>query len=221
MKQKIEKKIPSKLETGFQKWVYQFAPILPKSTTPNGLTAVGAVGGVIAAVSFFAASYCRWLYLLGIVGIIMHIVTDALDGHVARTKNMTSEAGAYFDIIVDVCLSTFVLIALGLSRFARLEIIVFAVPVYAITIVTLMNYILYLHEFPFPRFGPIESQIGYIVLAIVGMIFDGRAVVMIGNIGLSVADVLCLLALPFIYYETLRMQIQLFKRLEKKAEEEE
>lgn len=220
MKQKIEKIIPSKLETGFQKWVYRYAPYLPKWVTPNMLTAIGAVGGIIAAVSFFMASYCRWIYVSGIVGIMMHIVTDALDGHVARIKNMTSEAGAFFDIMVDVCLSTFVLIALGLSRFAHIQIVVFAVPMYAMTIVTLMNYILYLKEFPFPRFGPIESQLGYIVIAIAGILFDGKGLLTIGNIQLMAADILLLIAMPFSYYELARMQIQLFRRLQKKAGED-
>ena len=61
MKQKIEKIIPSKLETGFQKWVYRYAPYLPKWVTPNMLTAIGAVGGILAAVSFFMqVDLCVW-----------------------------------------------------------------------------------------------------------------------------------------------------------------
>lgn len=213
---KINKMIPSKLETGFQKWVYRFAPYLPESITPNKLTAIGALGGMLTVIAFLLANISKWAYLAGIVGIITHIVTDDLDGYVARTKQMTSEAGAYFDIIVDVCLSTFVLIALGISRFANIYVVIWLVPMYAVTIVTLMNYILYLREFPFPRFGPIESQIGYIIIAVMGMIFDGRQIVSVGNVSFTIVDILILIGIPFIYYETFRMQIQLFIRLRKK-----
>ena len=86
------------------------------------------------------------------------MICDDLDGYVARTRNMTSTAGGYFDLLTDILHITYLIIALAFAGFVSFEISIFLVPVYALIIFTAMNYILYLKEFLFPRLGFIEEQ---------------------------------------------------------------
>ena len=46
---KIKKIIPSKLETGFQQFLYKtLGKHIPKNMTPNQITLIGAIGGLIS-----------------------------------------------------------------------------------------------------------------------------------------------------------------------------
>ena len=164
---KVKKIIPSKLETGFQQLLYKtIGKHIPKNMTPNQITLIGAIGGLIGIVSAFL-SKLNPLFLIGtILGLLCHLICDNLDGYVARTRNMTSTAGGYFDLLTDILHITYLIIALSFAGFVSFEISIFLVPVYALIIFTAMNYILYLKEFLFPRLGPIETHLFFIVLEV-------------------------------------------------------
>ena len=147
----------------------------------------------------------------------MHLIADDLDGYVARTRNMSSKAGAYFDLITDVLFSTFLILAFGLSPYASIEIMAFAAPVYGIVNVTAMNYIIYYNEFLFPRLGPIEAHITYALIALLSMVIGSDEIFSLFGIGIKAADIIIFVGLIPMYYEMIRLQIQLFKRL--KADE--
>ena len=144
--EKVKKIIPSKLETGFQQFLYKTVGVhIPKNMTPNQITLIGAIGGLIGIVCAFIA---KWnpLFLIGTTcGLICHLICDDLDGYVARTRNMTSKAGGYFDLLTDILHITYLIIALAFAGFISFEIAIFLVPVYALIIFTAMNYILHLN----------------------------------------------------------------------------
>ena len=51
---KVKKIIPSKLETGFQQVLYKtIGKHIPKSMTPNQVTLIGAIGGLIGIICAF------------------------------------------------------------------------------------------------------------------------------------------------------------------------
>ena len=151
----VKKIIPSKLETGFQQFLYRtLGKHIPKNMTPNQMTAVGALGGLFAIISALLSNLSRWFLIGTIAGLLTHLIADDLDGYIARTRGMSSRAGAYFDLITDVLMSTFLLLAFGLTPFAHLAPAAFAAPLYGIMNVTMMNYIIYFNEFQFPRLGP-------------------------------------------------------------------
>ena len=83
-----------------------------------------------------------------------------------------------------------------------------------------MNYILYLKEFLFPRLGPIETHLFFVVLCIGSMICGPNAIVEVLGIKLKFADIVFIVGGIPMYYEMIRLQIQLFKRLSKKDAEE-
>ena len=210
----VKKIIPSKLETDFQQFLYRtLGKHIPKNMTPNQMTAVGALGGLFAIISALLSNLSRWFLIGTIAGLLTHLIADDLDGYLARTRGMSSRAGAYFDLITDVLMSTFLLLAFGLTPFAHLAPAAFAAPLYGIMNVTMMNYIIYFNEFQFPRLGPVEAHIGYIAFCILAIIFKNRAVFTLFGIGATIGDVLIVLAMLPMYYEMIRMACALFSRL--------
>lgn len=219
--QKVKKIIPSKLETGFQQLLYKTIGVhIPKNMTPNQVTLIGAIGGLIGIICAFLAKL-NPLFLIGtIFGLLCHLICDDLDGYVARTRNMSSTAGGYFDLLTDILHITYLIIALAFAGFVSFEISIFLVPVYALIIFTAMNYILYLNEFLFPRLGPIETHLFFVVLCVGSMICGQNAVLEILDFKLKFADIVFIVGGIPMYYEMIRLQIQLFKRLSKKDAEE-
>lgn len=213
-KNPVKKIIPSKLETGFQQFLYKYVgKYLPESITPNQVTLIGALGGLFAVISTLLTHISPMFFIGTLAGLIVHLVADDLDGYVARTRGMCSKAGAYFDLITDVLFSTFLMIALGLSPYASIEIMAFAAPVYGIVNVTAMNYIIYFNEFLFPRLGPIEAHITYAMIAVLSMIFKAKTMLTVFGIDITIADIIVFIGLVPMYYEMIRLQIQLFRRL--------
>lgn len=218
---KVKKIIPSKLETGVQQLLYKtIGKHIPPDMTPNQITLTGAAGGLFGIICAFL-SKTDPLFLLGtILGLLCHLICDDLDGYVARTRNMSSLAGGYLDLLTDILHITYLVIALTFAGFVSFEISIFLVPVYALIIFTAMNYILYLKEFLFPRLGPIETHLFFVVICIVSMLSGTGDVLRIGDFGLKLADVFLIAGGIPMYYEMIRLQIQLFGRLSKKDEEE-
>ena len=218
---KVKKIIPSKLETGFQQFLYKtIGEHIPKNMTPNQVTLIGAIGGLIGIVFAFL-SKLNPLFLIGtIFGLLCHLICDDLDGYVARTRNMSSTAGGYFDLLTDILHITYLIIALAFAGFVSFEVSIFLVPVYALIIFTAMNYILYLNEFLFPRLGPIETHLFFVVMCIGSMICGPNDILEILGFKLKFADIVFIVGGIPMYYEMIRLQIQLFKRLSKKDAEE-
>lgn len=210
----VKKIIPSKLETGFQQFLYKhIGKHIPESMTPNQMTLIGALGGVFAILCTLLTHISPFFFLGTMAGLLVHLVADDLDGYIARNRNMSSKAGAYFDLITDVMFSTFLLLALGLSPYANMEVMAFAAPVYGIVNVTAMNYIIYFNEFLFPRLGPIEAHLTYGAVAVLSMIFRSQPLFSIFGLEIMIADIVLVIGLIPMYYEMFRLQIQLFRRL--------
>lgn len=214
--EKVKKIIPSKLETGVQKFLYKtVGDRIPKSVTPNRITLIGALGGLFGILCAFFSKWVPLLLIGTIFGLACHLICDDLDGYVARTRNMTSKAGGYFDLLTDILHITYLIIALGLAGYVSMEVAVFLVPVYALIIFTAMNYILYLKEFLFPRLGPIETHLFFVVICIGCMVFGGEPLYEIGGFGLKFADMVFIVGGAAMYFEMIRLQIQLYQRLKK------
>lgn len=210
----VKKIIPSRLETGFQQFLYRrIGKHIPKNMTPNQMTLISALGGLFSIISTLLTHISPMLFIGTIIGLAVHLVADDLDGYIARERQMSSKAGAYFDLITDVLFSTFLMIALGFSPYGSLEVMIFAAPVYGIINVTAMNYIIYLNEFLFPRLGPIEAHITYTLLSVLSMIFGSKPIFTLFGVGFKIADIIIAVGLIPTYFEMVRLQIQLFRRL--------
>lgn len=210
----VKKIIPSRLETGFQQFLYRrIGKHIPKNMTPNQMTLISALGGLFSIISTLLTNISPMFFIGTIIGLAVHLVADDLDGYIARERQMSSKAGAYFDLITDVLFSTFLMIALGFSPYGSLEVMILAAPVYGIINVTAMNYIIYLNEFLFPRLGPIEAHITYTLLSVLSMIFGSKPIFTLFGVGFKIADIIIAVGLIPTYFEMVRLQIQLFRRL--------
>nr|WP_294487587.1 CDP-alcohol phosphatidyltransferase family protein [uncultured Anaerosporobacter sp.] len=218
----IKKIIPSKLETGFQQFLYKtIGKHIPKSMTPNQITLIGALGGLFGVICGFLAKITPYFLIGTILGILCHLICDDLDGYVARTRNMTSAAGGFFDLLTDILHITYLVIALAFSGYVSFEIAIFLVPVYALIIFTSMNYMLYLKEFLFPRLGPIETHLFFSVMCIGSIFFKTDSLFSMYKWGVKFGDVFLIVGGIPMYYEMIRLQIQLFRRLSVKDKGEE
>ncbi len=211
---KINKIIPSKLETGFQKFLYKtIGKRIPGNVTPNQITLLGAIGGLIGIICAFLSIISPFFLFGSIFGLASHLICDDLDGYVARTRNLSSKAGAYFDLLTDILHITFLITGLAFSGVISFQIAVFMVPVYALMMFTSMNYILYLKEFLFPRLGPIETHLFFAALCVGGIVIKTKAVFYIGDFPVKPGDILSFVGCALMYFEMIRLQIKLFKRL--------
>src|SRR5499425_2189258 len=66
--------------------------------TPNKVTLLRVVVGFLAVGCF---GHGAWMNLLGVALTVGAIAMDALDGHIARKKNMATPVGAQIDILGD------------------------------------------------------------------------------------------------------------------------
>ncbi|MBL4664583.1 MAG: CDP-alcohol phosphatidyltransferase family protein [Nitrospinaceae bacterium] len=88
---------------------------LKTSFTPNQITFLSLVIGLVAALCFFSGGH-----KMGIAGSILLLVSawvDCADGEVARLKFMTSEWGAKLDIISDNIVHCSVFFAIGMGLY--------------------------------------------------------------------------------------------------------
>ena len=89
-KNPVKKLIPSKLETGFQQFLYKHVgKHIPKGMTPNDMTLVGALGGLAAVIFTLLTNISPWFFLGSVLGIAVHLIADDLDGYIARNRGMS------------------------------------------------------------------------------------------------------------------------------------
>lgn len=217
---KVNKIVPSKLENAFYPIVYNtFGKIIPENMTPNQMTLLGALGGLFGIVCAFLSKY-NSLFLIGtIIGLLTHLICDDLDGYIARKKNMSSDAGAFFDLLTDILHITYLLIALSFAGIVSFQVTIFLVPVYSLLMFTAMNYIRYFNEFLFPRLGPIETHLLFIIICILGIVFGPVPTIKIYDFNLKINDIIFTIGGLAMYYEMIRLQVGLFKRLNEKDQE--
>lgn len=87
--------------------------IIKTPVTPNQVTIISLVIGIIAAVFFFHGTHTSTI----IAGVFYFISTvfDQCDGEVARSKQMESDFGRVFDIIVDSIVNAAIVIGITIA----------------------------------------------------------------------------------------------------------
>ena len=73
--QKVKKIIPSKLETGFQQFLYKTIGVhIPKNMTPNQVTLIGAIGGLIGMYGLRHKTQHWYFVVVNFLSLIIHII---------------------------------------------------------------------------------------------------------------------------------------------------
>ncbi|HEX7871903.1 MAG TPA: CDP-alcohol phosphatidyltransferase family protein [Sphingobium sp.] len=96
---------------------------LPRSITPDDLTALGFFGALVIAAGYILSAWnVTWLWL-SILGYVIHWVGDSLDGSVARYRQIERPKFGYFiDHSTDALANLIYLSALGATPFIRLDV---------------------------------------------------------------------------------------------------
>ena len=99
---------------------YRLTPVLLKtSISPNQITALSLLFGLLSAVCFMFGGYV--FNIIGSLLLTLSYTLDNCDGEVARVKNMSSEFGAKFDDMVDWMVDASFFAALGYGTSQLME----------------------------------------------------------------------------------------------------
>lgn len=91
---------------------------MPPWVTPDVLTAIGLLGGVIVAVSYWLSNVNRNFLWLVDVGLLVNWFGDSLDGNLARYRKIERfQYGYFIDHTIDTLTQTLICVGLGLSPF--------------------------------------------------------------------------------------------------------
>jgi len=87
--------------------------LLRTSLTPNQVTVLSCLVGILGALCFFPGGY--WAPVLGALLLQFSVVLDCCDGEIARVKFMESPLGDWLDIVCDTIVSIAVFLGIGVA----------------------------------------------------------------------------------------------------------
>ena len=190
-------------------------PLVPARATPNAVTVVAFGAQLVGAAGLYLAGRHPAWFLLGIGGLLLHWLLDALDGTLASRRDLRSENGFFLDLFLDACGLAVVVLAVGASSYAYL-------PIWgAYAALILLRGQLFLHEvyltrrfiIPFPSQG--EAPFVLALLALVYVLVDPRVVV--GGRALGAFDLAGIVFALGLALELARGALGLFRELRRNA----
>ncbi len=120
MSDKVISSLTSAKERQLLNWL---ADRLPEAATPNMMTAIGAAGGVIAALGYTLSNFGQLWLIVTCVGLFLHWFGDSLDGTIARKRKIERPRfGMFLDQCVDIGTVTLIFFGLGLSPWVRFDV---------------------------------------------------------------------------------------------------
>ena len=156
----------------YRPFVESIAKVIFKtSITPNQMTTIGILISIIGGV-FFALG--EWKYLIvGAVLVQLVLISDMLDGKIARYKNLKSLFGEWYDGIANKIFKYFLFLGatIGVYRISG-DPLILIVGAVAIFNVTMIAFILYIKQFlnfskghtELPRIKGFEIPFGLLTL---------------------------------------------------------
>lgn len=147
------------LERRLLHWI---AARLPGWVTPDVLTAVGVIGGLIIFAAYLLSQRSPAFLWLASFGFVVNWFGDSLDGTLARVRKIERPVyGFYIDHAVDAYIEILVFLGLGLSPYVRFDLAAAALIAYM-----LLSVLVYLRtcvkgEFTisYGRLGPTEARL--------------------------------------------------------------
>ena len=126
--QRIQQNVLAINERRLLTWL---AARMPPSVTPDRLTSVGFLGGVIVGGSYALSTFdINWLWV-AVSGYFINWFGDSLDGSLARFRKIERPSFGYFiDHSTDALGNMVMLVGLGLSPYLRLDVALFGLAAY-------------------------------------------------------------------------------------------
>lgn len=147
---------------------------VPRSVTPDHLTALGVAGAFVAGGGFVLGWYgSGWLWL-AIVGLAIHWFGDSLDGTLARHRRTErARYGLMLDQSIDTLGNLAIAVGVGLSPWARLDLALLVLAAYHMLAIGALLRSIVDGEFhiDIAGFGPTEMRVGIAALALSIIVF--------------------------------------------------
>lgn len=179
-----------------EKWMGRtLLPFVPRTMTANGVTMLSGTCGMSAGIAFYLASFHDGWFVAAALMVLAQWWLDNTDGLVARTRQQSSTAGRFLDIFLDCCTFTAVGIGLAFASYTQFPIIAVATMLCLVQYVVTVLWIALTRIWPFPAFGPAESSLSLIAVALL-MTMLPRELVTLGGLPLSLVDVAMGLTIP-------------------------
>lgn len=148
---------------------------LPTWVTPDFLTILGVVGALITGIGYSLSFYHpEWLWVASL-GLFINWFGDSLDGNIARYRKIERPRyGFFIDHTLDSISMILVGIGVGLSPYARLDIVLLALVGYLLMsiFVYIKTLIIGVFSISYFGFGPTETRI-FIILGNTLVFFFG------------------------------------------------
>ena len=157
---------------------------LPRSVTPDGLTALSVLGAVLVFLGYLASRHDPRFLWLASFGFVVNWFGDSLDGSLARHRGIERPAYGYFlDHTVDALNNLIMMVGLGLTAAVRMDVALFAlVGYYLLCIyVFISNHLSGVFQLSFLGFGPTELRICLVAI--------NTAIALVGVAGWSVGGI--------------------------------
>jgi archaetidylinositol phosphate synthase len=105
--------------------------VMPGWVTPDMLTALGFIGGLIAAAGYALSPYDPRMLWIASFGIAVNWFGDSLDGNVARARGIERPVyGFFLDNTVDILEYAIFAVGFGLSGYVRWELVLATLAVF-------------------------------------------------------------------------------------------
>ena len=156
---RVQHNVVAKSEKKILNWL---AARIPPTVNSDHLTALGALGMLLAGAAYAFASYSRYGLLFACVFLVMNWFGDSLDGTLARYRNrQRPRYGFYVDHVIDCFGVTALLAGLGVSGFMQPMLAPWLVIAYLLLIaeIFLATYALGKFEMSYVGLGPTELRI--------------------------------------------------------------
>lgn len=140
---------------------------MPRWVTPDMLTALGFLGGIIAAAGYALAAYEPWMLWVASLGIAINWYGDSLDGSVARARGIERPRyGFFLDNAVDVVEYAIFSVGIGLSGYIRWELVLAALAAfYAMMLLGLIkSRVTEVFQISFGGMGLTEVRVAFILV---------------------------------------------------------
>ena len=147
---------------------------LPDWVTPNMMTAVGALGGVLAALGYVLSNWGSLWLILACIGLFLHWFGDSLDGTIARNRAIERpKFGMFLDQCVDIATVTLIFFGLGTSPWVNFNVSCLFVIGYLmlVSLTHLRSNVLGVYDIGYGGLGPTEGRLFLLAMTLLMMVF--------------------------------------------------
>ncbi len=188
---------------------------MPAWMTPDILTAIGFIGGVVMATGYWLCNLNKNFLWLVDLGLVINWFGDSLDGSLARYRGTERYKYGYFvDHTVDITTQTIVCLGLGVSPFVHFNYALLALVGYLhLGILTYIDTAVSgVYKISYGKIGPTEVRVFVVGLNAL-FYFASNPIIHVGRVSIFTFDamVLCAAMAFFLYFVafTLRRMVEL------------